>query len=315
VYGSRVRSLSMSRTPDQNSSTRTRLQFSDDASSTPEIRSSWWKKLTSSLFAAPLPTMNRSSTTSGSSTDQSANNENQEQENVDVYLEFLDKRYHRLHDDEKKEEKAQSATAVAKKIKPFSAMEWLTKGGNNSATMLATAQEQHEDALYVLGVAGLASQKLLQKHQLPTTNNPSRQSETLTTDVNIYDVVAELKEGIDDATKAIDSKVPNNQLNRMVLSNLVLPLLRVIYVAQRWKRLFLKAIRCRVTAVATKATNGLVHSFSQGPRSVVDAVLSIGGGKQNILRTMAFGYATIIIFRPLLRAAFADGLGFDPLLQ
>lgn len=238
---------------------------------------------------------------------------------MDVYLEFLDKRYHRLHDDEKKEEKAHSANGVAtvaKKMKPFSAMEWLTNGGNNSAKMLATAQEQHEDALYVLGVAGLASQKLLQKHQLPSTNNPSRQSETITTDgLNIYDVVAELKEGIDDATKAIDSKVPNNQLNRMVLSNLVLPLLRVIYVAQRWKRLFLKAIRCRVTAVATKATNGLVHSFSQGPRSVVDAVLSIGGGKQNILRTMAFGYATIIIFRPLLRAAFADGLGFDPLLQ
>jgi len=73
---------------------------------------------------------------------------NDQQEVVDDYLEFLDKRYHRLHDEEEKKENQ------------FSAFSWLKQKQSLS-------QDPKQDALYILGVADMASQKLLQKHKKP----------------------------------------------------------------------------------------------------------------------------------------------------
>merc|ERR1712224_258678 len=88
-----------------------------------------------------------------------------------------------------------------------------------------------------------------------------------------------------------------------------------IYFAQVQKRMILKMIQQPVTSFATKATDGLVKTFLQGPKSVLNVILTIGGGRQNILRTIAVGYATMIVFRPLFHAIFAEGLAFDPLFQ
>ena len=53
------------------------------------------------------------------------------------------------------------------KVAEFNAWNWLGMGGDkNPQAGLTPSSQQEENALYVLGVAGLASKKLLQKHHL-----------------------------------------------------------------------------------------------------------------------------------------------------
>ncbi|VEU37438.1 unnamed protein product [Pseudo-nitzschia multistriata] len=318
IYTSRVQSLSSPtslsrvRRKQQPSSTLTQLHFSDDSSSNAPLEPSWWRK----LFTASQYSASRSSTVTGTS---STVGEDDEQDNVDAYLEFLDRRYRRLHCDDKKEVKAISNpkqdSSELKTAKPFSAMDWLMKGsGSNNSDDLTTTREQQEDALYVLGVAGLASQKLLQKHHLPTTMNQHTKGVSTST----IDKVVELKEQIDDAIEVNEVSINTSlksEVNTLVLNNILLPIVRSLYLIQRQKDLFFRMIQEGVKAIATKATNGILSTFSQGPKSILDTLLSIGGGKRNFLRTIAVGYATIIVFRPLMHAIFAEGLAFDPLIQ
>lgn len=81
-----------------------------------------------------------------------------EQKKVDEYLEFLDKRYHRLHD-------AEAKRVSLKAAKSFPVLDWLMDNGQKDASY-ESAQSQ-ENALFVLGVAELASTRLLQKHHIP----------------------------------------------------------------------------------------------------------------------------------------------------
>jgi hypothetical protein len=74
-----------------------------------------------------------------------------EQYVLDDYLEFVDRRYQRLHGD--------GYTVNVNGI--GSAWSWL-----NRDPKAAVAVKQQEDALCVLGLAGLASQRLLDKHHL-----------------------------------------------------------------------------------------------------------------------------------------------------
>jgi len=80
-----------------------------------------------------------------------------EQEGVDEYLEFLDRRYHRLRVDE--DDPAPSTK------RSFSAWGWLVDKNNGPHCL--THEMQQNDALHALGVAELASEKLLQKHHIP----------------------------------------------------------------------------------------------------------------------------------------------------
>lgn len=303
----------------QQTSTLTRLQFSDDSSSDTAIESKWWRKLFTASSQSPSGMTRNTSIPDSSS-------ESEEQDNVDAYLEFLDRRYRRLHSDDKKEEtqvKQQGSSLM--KSKPFSAMEWLTNGGNNNSDVVTSTREQQADALYVLGVAGLASQKLLQKHHLPSNSSHSHQSrmasaDTLSNDASAVtiDKVVELKEQIDDAIEVneeSDTKSLQTKLNHLVLNNILLPIVRVIYLAQRQKQLLIKMIQRQVSAMATRTTNGVVATFSRGPKSLLETLLAVGGGRRNILRTVATGYAAIVVFRPLLHAVFVEGLAFDPLIK
>lgn len=302
MYGSRVQSLSSpmssSQTKRKHTSIRSRLQFSDNSSPDTTIEASWWRRLFGSTLASPKAIA--SSSTDGTSIDQ-------EQENVDAYLEFLDRRYRRIHSDDEKETKAQSDA------KSFSAMDWLTSKSTEKSDDISLEQQQQQDALYVLGVAGLASQKLLQKHHLLTTN----QAKSISAESSAaMEKVVELKELIDDAIEVNDpSKSMKTMINHAVVHNVLLPVLRVVYLAQRQKQLFVNMFQRGLMQLVSKATDGLKDTLSQGPRSVLNAVLTFCGGKQNMLRTMAVGYATIVLFRPLLRVVFADGLAFDPMIQ
>jgi len=295
----------------QPSSTLTQLQYSEDSSSDVPLEPSWWMK----IFTASQSSASDSSTITQTT---SSVSESEEQDSVDAYLEFLDRRYRRLHCDDKEEGtqkvKAQQDSSILKTTKPFSAMDWLMKGnGSNDSDALATTRQEQEDALYVLGVAGLASQKLLQKHHLPTSTNQQSEGASAAT----IDKVVELKEQIDDAIEV--NEVSNETLLKteytLVVNNVLLPTLRVLYLVQRQKHLLYQKVNRGFRAIGTKCTNGLVGTFSQGPKSFLNTLLSIGGGKRNILRTITIGYATVLVFQPLLHAVFAEGLALEPLIQ
>lgn len=78
-----------------------------------------------------------------------------EQDGVDEYLEFLDRRYNRLRVDE-----------IESSPVRISAWGWLMDDNNKPHPITEKMRKQKNDALYALGVAELASEKLLQKHQI-----------------------------------------------------------------------------------------------------------------------------------------------------
>lgn len=110
------------------------------------------------------------------------NSESSQQYVIDEYLESIDKRYKRLHQGEytshnkrhhQKHPTEPSSTTTTRNTshtnhhnaKGFtSALSWLRNTASND---IAEEQRRQEDALFVLGLADLASTRLLQKHHLP----------------------------------------------------------------------------------------------------------------------------------------------------
>jgi hypothetical protein len=94
----------------------------------------------------------------GASSSPVNNNEQDTAQKVDEYLEFLGKRYNRVHRFDR---------AHPKKT-PFSVLAWLAQpqdeNQNSNDDSGDDSQVKESNALYALGVAGLASERLLQKH-------------------------------------------------------------------------------------------------------------------------------------------------------
>merc|ERR1719343_1907905 len=100
-----------------------------------------------------------------------------DQETVDAYLEFLERRYCRLHSDEKRHGNNNNNK---KRAAPGSPGQQLADGRHTDGIALSRAH----DALYVLGVAGLASEKLLRRsspRESPSTEAPATTNNTTTT--------------------------------------------------------------------------------------------------------------------------------------
>lgn len=199
--------------------------------------------------------------------------EHDEQESVDEYLEFLDRRYRRLHGNEEEESN-----------KPFSALNWL-KQGSPSRNDLIASQQQEEDALFVLGVAGLASQKLLQKHHLAGDEK------------KVEAAHAETFMQILDAD--IVQTAPASSLIRKVL----VPFVRFLYVAQRRRDMFLAAVAMRSRNALRSVARALVY----GPAASFKALLEFGGGKRNMTITFAAACTMLVLMRPVIQAAVTEG--------
>lgn len=88
---------------------------------------------------------------------------------LDEYLESIDRRYKRLHEDE--ESSLSSSTLSPKATHEnggfTNALQWLKHSSDSSTISEIEKQRQKDDAIYVLGLADLASKKLLQRHHLP----------------------------------------------------------------------------------------------------------------------------------------------------
>jgi hypothetical protein len=86
--------------------------------------------------------------------------EDQNQKNVDDYLEFLDKRYQRLYHDEE-------TLTLSKTTKQLPILSWLIDGPHKND--FSDTQPIQDDALLLLGLSNLASSRLLHKHHQPMT--------------------------------------------------------------------------------------------------------------------------------------------------
>ncbi|KAL3913520.1 MAG: hypothetical protein SGILL_006454, partial [Bacillariaceae sp.] len=225
-----------------------------------------------------------------------------QQEQVDDYLEFLDKRYKRVHREEKRHLKNEAKRQ--EKAQPFSAMEWLM-----SSSVSTPTDAQNEDALYALGVAGLASERLLQKHHLPKQDSPTSAS----TDGNNNDVIEVTAYATteDDEDGALsDSTAVSVAPNHVFIKKVLVPMIRALYILQRRKDMALQRVRTAVTSVASKSFGRIVRPVAlrlrKGPKGVVDALLDIGGGKRNVVMTLACAYTAVLVLRPMLQAAVTE---------
>lgn len=90
---------------------------------------------------------------------QSQTIEDEEQQNFDDYLVFLDKRYNRIHEDD------DSPSKIPKKR--FSTWDWLMDNKKETDPL-----QSQNDALFVLGVSELASERLRSQYYLANPQKP-----------------------------------------------------------------------------------------------------------------------------------------------
>jgi hypothetical protein len=248
--------------------TTTRLQFRDgdhgdtatrvqehDAASSPEAQGRWWQM----VFATPDPAL-------------SADVVDSEQEVVDEYLEFLNRRYQRLHVSERKEAK-------------FSAWKWLMQEDEASEDQSVTTKEEKEDnAFYVLGVAGLASQRLLQKHQPATPTQASAATRKV--------------ESHGFAVDAVMTVLPSSRLS-VVASMAVAGVTPILERLLRQRRALLRF----QTVTLRTALKFLIRKGANAPIRAAKSVIRLGGGKQNIVVTATVTAAlAFVLVRPVVQA-------------
>jgi hypothetical protein len=243
----------------RKTSTTTRLQYRDGNEDPQAVKPSWISsRWWNSIFSSQSDSVN-------------------EQDGVDAHLEFLDRRYNRLH--EEKEEK------------PFSAINWLLQGPGKEGDILPSQQEK-EDALYVLGVAGLASQKLLQKH-------PHRADKEVST----------LKEATPVPIEAIDALAASAEdvtFGHLLIKKVLVPLVKLFYFVHRRKQIFLNVQYQRARHFVGTAAKTAIRALFYGPSKAFEVILEIGGGKANVVTTLAIASTLFLLTRPLMQAVVTE---------
>eukprot|EP00545_Synedropsis_sp_CCMP1620_P014000 CAMPEP_0119002980 /NCGR_PEP_ID=MMETSP1176-20130426/273_1 /TAXON_ID=265551 /ORGANISM="Synedropsis recta cf, Strain CCMP1620" /LENGTH=318 /DNA_ID=CAMNT_0006954529 /DNA_START=61 /DNA_END=1017 /DNA_ORIENTATION=- len=187
-----------------------------------------------------------------------------EQEVVDEYLEFLDRRYHRLHDEEE----------TSSTVKPFSTWGWLTD--NSSREVSYDAAKSHEDALFVLGVAELASVELLQKHHIVV--------ESVTTDT-VIDTKASSSGLFGSVSKPSTSILQKLKNRRRDL---------IVYQETQMKRVLALSVKTAVTAPSRIATTA-------------KAVWKHSGGKNTIALSVSMLTAAFFFLSAVVGMVFESG--------
>ena len=202
--------------------------------------------------------------------------EDDEQQKVDEYLEFLDKRYHRLHDVEAKRVSLKAA-------KTFPVLDWLIVNGQKDASY--DSDLTHENALYVLGVAELASTRLLQKHHIPV-KGPDRHPAI---DTMAYTIPLQSRQShlFGDLTKPTTSVLDSIRAHRRAL---------IAFQGKQLKNLFGLGI-----TMVLQAPTKLAHTLK--------AIWKHGGGRKTSALSLGVLSACIVLLRPV--AAVVVGMVFE----
>lgn len=210
----------------------------------------------------------------------------EQQQAVDEYLEFLDKRYKRLHESEKKEERASTK---------FSALKWLMGDETDPVS-----QRQQENALYVLGVAELASERLLQKHQAaPQQHKRHAPVQEKESEVVIDAVVEDISQ---DVVAKYESPPETRQaLLLATVSQMVRSVLTGV--GNRRKALIAYQDKKLMSAM-TRALNTIART----PFKAIQAFWKLGGGKKTVALTASAFITAFLVFRPVVQAMMEGAL-------
>lgn len=267
-------------TPRPSSTSRfaTRLKYRDGDEHEPQVvrqdtvdsqdkeAARWWQ----SVFQEKEKTTARS-------------HEDEEQQVVDEYLEFLDKRYKRLHEKEKKKHEPAS--------KKFSALGWLTADKSDPLSA-----QQAEDALYVLGVAELASERLLQKHHAASRKAPALETEK---EEVVIDAVAETEP--EDAL-VVPKDESSETRKALVLAKLAATGRNVLKgVSNRRNTLIAYQEKKIVAALVVALKTALVT-----PVKATKLLWNLGGGKKTIALTVSAFITAFVLVRPVAQALVSE---------
>lgn len=212
-----------------------------------------------------------------------AEKQKDEQLILDQYLESIDKRYKRLHSRKRDRGSIQNV-----------ALEFLTEGASFPSF---DEQRKQEDALHVLGLAKLASARLLQKHHLPVPESKHGIK-------NFIDTPREEKKPLVPSHSFtvvhMPKEMPIEESKQSVVSFAVLcvQVLRDIYA----NRLAALSESVKVTILASFMMLGRTLKKSA---ALTLSVLSANGGgasKYTMQCLSVFAAATVSVLRPLLKA-------------
>lgn len=190
---------------------------------------------------------------------------------VDEYLEFLDKRYSRMRGNE-----------ASHPRRALSIMKWLRAEDHHDT------EEKDSNALYDLGVAGLASKRLLQRQGVTlrkcTIIQPS------------FDPPSIFVEHTSEETPTEGLSLLLNKILAAFSAKLIL-LQRQVSMRREWA---LRSLS-RQTMVSTKAA---LTSLPRATANLARTVVRAGGGERNLKVAVAFTFAfAICIVQPLAKSA------------
>lgn len=238
------------------------------------------------LDTAALPSTTPATTTSSSNnprwwnplvTPKSTSSDGSSSSSVDEYLEFLERRYSRLYENDSSKQQASKSK--------FSVLSWLqqsdeaTASSSSSSTTVETSSPA--DAWYALGVAGLAGKQLLeQSSKTPMSalkqNMPIDDAQVISTSASVVST--------ETATAA------------SVFALRMAPLFRRLS-AQRQRLLRYESQKLNSAVVF------VLKTVLRLPVKVGKAVWNMGGGKKTIAVTLTVAAAvSLLMLRPIAEA-------------
>jgi len=261
------------------STSTTRLYFSDldDSSNsytTIKHHQQGWRKLCN--YAPTSLAASVTSTSANRHNPSSSINGSDEQDNndADIYLDFLEKRYRRIHENDDKNEKDDQ-----KRDELLSAMDWFV--GHNNKKKIIDNDDDDDD----------------ENNTTDETKLVERKKEMR----NVDDNVMESKDKKDQD----QNQDHQYQLDTFVVHQLFVPFLRVRKTMQRQQQFWKQRVFQQLHRVARRMTT------SKGRRIIPTSLLwnrtcMVFGGTQNSRRTLlALGSTILLVFRPILHPVFS----------
>ena len=174
--------------------------------------------------------------------------------------------------------------------KPFSAWKWLGGGSddNGDVTLPAQSCRQEQDALYALGVAGLASKKLLQRHRVSSDALRNEAAE------------AEAEESSSAATTTVDAVVVSEQEERRPRSLALLGATALLLERAGTVRRSLHEYQ----GAKLRAAASLLS-----PARLLRRIFALGGGRPAVAATAAIAAALVLaLARPVAHFVASESL-------
>ncbi len=225
----------------------------------------------------------------------------QKQVVLDDYLESIDRRYKRLHEEKNRYSSKNLSSSSSSSSPSSSPSSSGTKGGFTSAlqwliqtqpesTSEAEEMRKQDDAIYVLGLADLASTRLLQKHQLPIPKS----KKSVVIDIDFVEPIQAKSSSV--ATSR------SSQSTETISTDGTVARSKAVLVLQLLHNLKLASMKKNALTILKTLGKGL----TQGLGSLVSFVGATSGFKSS-LQMLSVAFVSVLAFtlsliRPMTRA-------------